>query len=99
MTYKTDRHHLFCLRKLFYFHVDKSIMTLFKKKKRVIIALKKKKKGVIGSESVLTSSLMCWYGNLNIKAKKKKKKCTQQNSEVKYWDLCKVWCLSFSLDR
>ena len=54
MLCKRGQQRLFCLRKLSKFRVDKTLMTLFYKSY---------------IESVLTFSLICWYGSLTVKAK------------------------------
>lgn len=54
--------------KLFsYFHVDRKIMPLFYKS---------------CIESVLTFSIMCWYGNLNIKAKNSISKIVELSGKI-----------------
>ena len=65
MLCKEGQQRLFSLVKLSQYHFDKSLMTLFY---RCYI------------ESVLTFSLICWYGNLSIMAK-------NQNSESEQQDL------------
>lgn len=54
MVCKKGHQRLFCLRKLSRFHIDKSMITLFY---RAFI------------ESVLTFSLVAWFGNLSLKNK------------------------------
>ena len=55
MLCKKGQQRLFCLRKLAKFQVDKSLMILFY---RSFI------------ESVISFSIICWYGNLGVKQKK-----------------------------
>ena len=51
---KKGQPRLFCLRKMAKFNVSKTIMRLFYKSY---------------IESVLSFSIICWYGNLNVKDK------------------------------
>jgi hypothetical protein len=53
MLWKKGQQHFYCLRKLAKFQVDRTLITLFYKSY---------------IESVLTLSLICWYGNLGVKA-------------------------------
>ncbi len=56
-----------CLQKLSHFHVDKTLVALFYKSY---------------VESVLTFSLICWYGNTSIKARKTLSKTVKMCSKV-----------------
>lgn len=67
MLCKKGQQYLFCLRKLSFFHVDRSLMTLFYKS---------------CVESVLTFSIMCWYGNLNVKSKNALMKIVKMSGRI-----------------
>lgn len=66
-TFQKGQQRLFCLRKLAKFNVKKTLMILFHKSY---------------IESFLTFSMMCWYGNLSVKAKTTLLKIVKVSSKI-----------------
>jgi len=67
MICKRGQQRLYCLRRLSQFKVDRSYMILFYKSY---------------IESVLTFSMLCWYGSLGVKAKTALVKIVNTSSKI-----------------
>lgn len=64
---KKGQQRLYCLRKLWSFHVDKTLMSMFYRSY---------------VESLLSFSLMCWFNSLNVKNKRSLEIIVNQGSKI-----------------